>query len=168
MHSGYVNCSNTRDSALTCSDYRKQQSRLLSKWPSVPIEIAPMSHAVVTRQLKLLGSIDPKLREHAVAKTGPIQTDQGFYIIDAPFKKLLTAQDVKDGQDGSGKDGVWEVEALAHRIKDICGVLEVGLFYGKTGLETQSTGGIGGQKPVAAYFGMENGEVTVKKASQHS
>ena len=140
----------------------------MTKWPSIPIEIAPMAHATVLRQLKILGSIEPKLREHAQAKTGPIATDQGFYIIYAPFKTLLTEKDVKEGKDGSGKDGVWEVATLAHRIKDICGVLEVGLFFGKTGLETQSTGGHGGQKPVAAYFGMENGEVTVKKASQLS
>ena len=99
-----------------------------------------------------------------MVKAGPIQTDQGFYIIDAPFKSLLTASDVKAGKDGSGKDGVYDVATLAHKIKAISGVLEVGLFFGPTGDETQATGGQGGQKPVAVYFGLEDGEVRVREA----
>ena len=116
------------------------------------------------RQLKLIGSVEPVLREHTLAKTGPVQTDQGFYIIDAPFKPLLTQDDIKNGKDGSGKDGQWEVTALAHKIKSISGVLEVGLFFGPNGYEVQAAGGQGGQKPVAAYFGNEDGSVSVKEA----
>ncbi|CAC9890018.1 unnamed protein product, partial [Aureobasidium pullulans] len=155
----------TRAKKFVCiADYRKNQTRLISKWPSIPIEVAPIAHATVMRQLKLIGSVDPVLREHTLAKTGPVQTDQGFYIIDAPFKPLLIQEDVKNGKDGSGKDGQWEVTALAHKIKSISGVLEVGLFYGPNGYEVQAAGGQGGQKPVAAYFGNEDGTVGVKEA----
>lgn len=150
----------TRAKKFICiADYRKNQTQLLTKWPSIPIEVAPISHATVMRQLKLLGAINPILREHTLAKTGPVQTDQGFYIIDAPFKPLLTEEDVKSGKDGSGKDGVWDVASLAHAIKGVSGVLEVGLFFGKTGAEVQAMGGQGGQKPVACYFGNEDGSV---------
>lgn len=135
----------------------------MTKWPSIPIEIAPLSHATVLRQLRLLGSPDPVLREHSLAKTGPIQTDQNFYIVDAPFKPLLLESEVKAGQDGSGdNDFVYDVPTLARKIKAITGVLEVGLFFGKTGDQVQAEGGQGGQKPVAVYFGMEDGSVTVK------
>lgn len=152
-----------RSKKFVCiADYRKNQKRLLTNWPSVPIEVAPIAHASVLRELKLLGSSEPKLREHSMAKTGPVQTDQSFYIIDAPFKKLLSSLDVKNGADGSGKDGVWDVETLAKRIKEINGVLEVGLFYGLNGIEAQAVGLKGGQKPVAVYFGLENGETYVR------
>jgi ribose 5-phosphate isomerase A len=147
---------------ICIADYRKNQKRLLTNWPSIPIEVAPIAHASVLRELKLLGSPNAKLREHSLAKTGPIQTDQSFYIIDAPFKKLYSTQDVKDGADGSGKDGQWDVNTLARAIKEINGVLEVGLFYGVNGEEAQAAGGQGGQKPVAVYFGMEDGEVMVR------
>lgn len=92
-----------------------------------------------------------------------MKTDQDLFIIDAPFPKLLIPSDVTSSQDGSGKDGIWEVEKLATAIKHITGVLEVGLFYGPTGPEMQAAGGVGGQKPVAAYFGMEDGSVSVRK-----
>lgn len=156
-----------RSKKFVCiADYRKNQQRLLTNWPSIPIEIAPIAHASVLAELRGLGSIDPQLREHSLAKTGPIQTDQGFYIVDAPFKKLLTSLDVKNGQDGSGKDGVWDVETLASRIKEIVGVLDVGLFCGPNGYSMMKAAGKGGQKPVAVYFGLEDGEVLVRKAEE--
>lgn len=150
---------------ICIADYRKNQSRLLTVWPTIPIEIAPIAHASVLKELRSLGSINPILREHTLAKTGPVQTDQSFYIIDAPFKTLLTESDVKAGKDGSGKNGVWEVDTLARTIKGISGVLEVGLFYGMNGIQAQALGLQGGQKPVAVYFGLEDGEVSVKKYS---
>lgn len=60
---------------------------------------------------------------------------------------------------------MWEVDQLAARIKEITGVLEVGLFHGKNGFQAQAEGGEGGQKPVAVYFGSEDGEVKVRHAS---
>ncbi|QIW99556.1 hypothetical protein AMS68_005074 [Peltaster fructicola] len=149
---------------ICIADYRKDQARLLTNWPSIPIEVAPIAWASVIRELKMIGSQNPLIREHTLSKTGPVQTDQSFYIIDAPFKKLLTATDIAQGEDGSGKDGVWGVDQLAKRIKAINGVLEVGLFHGPTGDETQAAGLQGGQKPVAVYFGLEDGEVKMREA----
>lgn len=146
---------------ICIADYRKDQKRLLTSWPSIPIEIAPISFASVLRELKLLGSEKPLIRESPLAKSGPIQTDQNFYIIDAPFKQLLTSKDLADGKVGGGKDGVWGVDELAIRIKTIHGVLEVGLFHGPNGHQTQAAGLQGGQKPVAVYFGTEKGDVKV-------
>ncbi|TKA33545.1 hypothetical protein B0A50_00380 [Salinomyces thailandicus] len=149
-----------RSKKFVCiADYRKNQKRLLTSWPSIPIEVAPIAHASVLKELAVIGSPDAKLREHSLEKTGPIQTDQSFYIIDAPFPKLLSAFDVKNGADGSGKDNQWDVTTLAERIKKINGVLEVGLFHGMNGDQAQAAGLQGGQKPVAVYFGLENGEV---------
>lgn len=153
---------------ICIADYRKNQKRLCTVWPTIPIEIAPIAHASVLRELKLLGSPAPVVREHTLAKTGPVQTDQSFYIIDAPFKQLLTAKDVAEGKDGSGKDGVYDVDTLAKRIKAINGVLEVGLFHGENGIQTQKAGMQGGQKPVAVYFGLEDGEVLVCNAPELS
>jgi ribose 5-phosphate isomerase A len=157
----------TRSKRFICiADYRKQQARLLTNWPSIPIEVAPISHASVLRELEIIGSKSPKIREHSLAKTGPIQTDQSFYIIDAPFETLLTPEDVAAGKDGSGKNGSWEVSVLAERIKKITGVLEVGLFYGMDGDEAQAAGLKGGQKPVACYFGTADGGVSVQNNSK--
>lgn len=116
------------------------------------------------QKLKELGSIDPIIRTNADPKEGPHKTDQDFFLIDAPFKVLLTPADVSGGKDGSGKNGVWEVNLLAQRIKEIVGVLEVGIFSGLTGPQATAAGGVGGQRPVAAYFGMPDGSVTVRKA----
>ena len=156
-----------RSKKFVCiADYRKSQRRLLTNWPSIPIEVAPIAHASVIRELKNLGSSNPALREHSISKTGPIQTDQSFYIIDAPFKQLLTSVDVKNGADGSGKDGVYDVDTLATKIKDINGVLEVGLFHGMNGEESAALGLQHGQKPIAVYFGQADGGVTVQHYSK--
>ena len=104
------------------------------------------------------------LRHSLISKEGPIKTDQGFFIVDAPFPPLVVDSDVAQGQEGSGKDGVWEVQTLAKEITQIQGVLEVGLFCGPTGPQAQAAGITGGQKPVAAYFGMPDGSVSVRKA----
>lgn len=145
---------------IVIADYRKDQAALLANWPTIPIEVAPIAHAAVARELTKLGSPEPKLRLSKESQTGPVQTDQGFYIIDAPFKPLVT----EGGADG--KDGVWEVNALAKRIKAINGVLEVGLFHGMNGIQAQAAGLQGGQKPVAVYFGLENGDVSTKFCSE--
>ncbi|KNG84955.1 ribose 5-phosphate isomerase A [Aspergillus nomiae NRRL 13137] len=152
------------------ADSRKLQSRLLSNWKYIPIEVAPIAASRVLGELKELGSISPALRLNPTAPEGapkptPLKTDQAFNLIDAPFKTLLTKADIAAGQDGSGKDGVWEVEALSRAIKQIPGVLDVGIFSGETGPQAQARGGTGGQKPIAAYFGMPDGSVSVRKAS---
>lgn len=150
----------TRAKRFVCiADYRKHQTRLLNKWPSIPIEVAPIAAQTVVKELKRLGAINPEIRH----KDGEnVRTDQGFWLVDAPFKPLLTSQDVQAGRRGDGHDGNWEVESLATRIKSITGVLEVGLFVGRDGVDAESQGQVGGQKPIAIYFGTEDGQVTVQ------
>ena len=152
---------------IRCSpspDYRKDQSRLLDNWPSIPIEVAPIAVHSVLKSLRVLGSQEPRVRQNELEKAGPIKTDQDFYIIDAKFSPLMLATDIqkeKESSDGSR----WEVSELAQAIKNIPGVLEVGLFVGTNGPEAQGKIG-GGQKPVAVYFGMQDGTVKIRKAGE--
>jgi ribose 5-phosphate isomerase A len=136
----------------------------LTAWKSIPIEVAPIAVYRVLRELKKLGSINPTIRTNTIAKAGPLKTDQGFFIVDAPFPPLRLPSEVIPLTDGMRPADAWDVETLSKTIKDISGVLEVGIFSGVTGSQAQDTGGISGQKPVAAYFGMPDGTVTVKKA----
>lgn len=155
------------------ADYRKRQDRLLTNWPTIPIEVAPLAQRKVVAALKALGSPEPKLRNTLLEKSGPLKTDQDFFIVDAPFKTLLTSQDVKEGKGkGDGSDGTWEVNAISKAIKGLTGVLEVGIFSGLNGIEAQelrSKDGpqasvTGGQKPIAVYFGMADGSIKVRTA----
>lgn len=145
-------------------DSRKLQSRLLSNWKYVPIEVAPIAAYRVIRKLTELGAVKPVLRQNMNVKEGPLKTDQGFFLVDAPFPPMLTKSDVQAGK-VSGQGGAWEVGELAQEIKAIAGVLEVGIFSGLTGPEATAAGGVGGQRPVAAYFGMPDGSVSVRKTS---
>lgn len=157
---------------ICVADYRKLQQSLLTKWPTIPIEAEPKSARQVMARLRTLGSRSPAgggpfLREGAMTKAGPIKTDQDFFIIDAPFPHpLLTGRDLEAGRTIDGANGIWEVEELARTIKDINGVLAVGLFCGPTGPEAEAAGVIGGQRPVACYFGMEDGSVEIRRARE--
>jgi ribose 5-phosphate isomerase A len=153
------------------ADYRKRQERLLTNWPTIPIEVAPLSQRKVVAALKLLGSTNPTLRTTLLEKSGPLKTDQDFYIVDAPFKTLLTTADVKAGKGkGDGTDGTWEVNAISRAIKGLTGVLEVGIFAGLNGVDAQKSRAedksvsavMGGQKPIAVYFGMADGSVKMR------
>jgi len=102
-----------------------------------------------------------------MAKAGPVKTDQDFYIIDAPFPHpLLISDDITPAKLGNGENGYWEVEQLARAIKDINGVLAVGLFCGPTGPEAKVAEVVGGQRPVACYFGMADGSVSLRRARE--
>ena len=141
------------------ADHRKLKPRLLTAWPSIPIEVEPLSAQVVLNELRDLGSTNPLIREGAINKAGPIKTDQDNFIVDAPFSAPLRL-----GSDVSEANR-WEVEALAREIKALTGVVEVGLFHGINGPQAQRIGrSKGGQKPVAAYFGMEDGSVSRRLA----
>ncbi|KAL8785253.1 MAG: hypothetical protein Q9195_008726 [Heterodermia aff. obscurata] len=147
---------------ICVADHRKLQARLGSHWPSVPVEVEPLAANTVVEQLKRLGSKGAKLREGTMAKAGPLKTDQDNFIVDAPFGRLLLKGE--GGKGGGEGEREWEVEALAKEIKMIEGVLSVGLFCGLNGEEVLAQGGtMGGQKPVAAYFGMANGDVVVRE-----
>ena len=93
------------------ADYRKNSSKLGDKWQQgIPIEIVPLAHAKVMRDLVALGSKHPVLRMGGKAKAGPVLTDNGNFIIDAPFE--------------TGRDPA----ELQTAIKALVGVVECGLF----------------------------------------
>ncbi|KAK0621693.1 ribose 5-phosphate isomerase A-domain-containing protein [Bombardia bombarda] len=145
------------------ADFRKLSPRLGTSWKKgIPIEVLPMAALRVLDDLKRMGSHNPRVRPGLPGKAGAIVTDNGMWIIDAPFTPLLLPKDSdKSGiQLGNEDNGVWSVDALADRLIKIPGVAEIGLFYGKNGLQVAS----GAQKPVAAYFGMADGTVEVKTA----
>ncbi len=160
-------------SLSSLTDQRKLQPRLLTAWPTIPIEVEPLAARSVLAILSALGSPAADIRTKG---SSALKTDQENYIIDAPFHPLLLRSDVEKSQslhpmhkglDGKGDDGKWEVETLAREIKAIEGVLSVGLFVGENGLQAQNAGKRrGGQKPVAAYFGYENGRVQVRNSKE--
>lgn len=157
---------------ICVADYRKLQSRLLTKWPTIPIEVEPKAARQVMARLRLMGScsaagVGPFIREGVITKAGPIKTDQDFFIVDAPFPQpLLTSADLLEGKTQDPHKGIWEVEELSQAINDINGVLAVGLFCGPTGPEAKAASVIGGQRPVACYFGMADGSVQIRRARQ--
>jgi ribose 5-phosphate isomerase A len=142
------------------ADFRKLSPRLGTAWKKgIPIEVLPMAAPRVLDELKRMGSQNPRIRPGLPGKAGAIVTDNGLWIIDAPFAPLLLSKDTESGsQTGTGSNGVWTVDALADGLIKIPGVAEIGLFYGMNGLQIAS----GAQKPVAAYFGMADGTVEVR------
>ncbi|KAI9725194.1 MAG: ribose-5-phosphate isomerase rki1 [Chrysothrix sp. TS-e1954] len=158
---------------ICVADFRKDSKRLLNTWTYIPIEVDQRGLKTVIRALKALGSPNPEVRASGAEKQGPLKTDQDNFIIKAPFPPLLISKDPQNDAEGVTKDGakgrVWEVERLAVAIKMITGVLEVGLFVGRNGPEAAKAGDKqGGQKPVAVYFGMEDGTVKARYAEGYS
>jgi len=145
------------------ADFRKLSARLGTAWKKgIPIEVLPMAAPRVLDELQRMGSLNPRIRPGLPGKAGAVVTDNGMWIIDAPFPPLQPPTDTDGGtQSGSGgSNGAWTVDALADALIKIPGVAEIGLFYGKNGLQVAS----GAQKPVAAYFGMADGTVEVRTA----
>ncbi|CAJ0540433.1 Ff.00g075480.m01.CDS01 [Fusarium sp. VM40] len=151
---------------IAVADYRKQSPRLCTTWKTIPIEVLPLSAPDVLTRLRAMGSPKPVVRSGLPSKAGECVTDNGMWLIDAPFPPLLLAKDVKSEGEGRGKDGVWEVSALAEELVRTPGIVEIGLFHGFNGHESVKLGKqLQAQKPIAAYFGLENGEVQVQNAA---
>lgn len=143
------------------TDYRKQSPRLCTKWKAIPIEVLPMAAPDLLVRLQAMGSLNPVVRSGLPSKAGECVTDNGMWIIDAPFSPLLLPMD----GEGTGKGGAWEVKTLADELLRLPGVVEVGLFHGFNGDQAVGLGKNGqAQKPVAAYFGMEDGSVKMQSA----
>ncbi|EGX95808.1 ribose 5-phosphate isomerase A [Cordyceps militaris CM01] len=150
---------------VAVADSRKQSPRLCTKWKAIPIEVLPMAAPDVLSRLSDMGSTNPVVRSGLPSKAGECVSDNGMWIIDAPFPALLLPKDLKDGQDGAGQGGVWEVSKLADALIKLPGIVEIGLFYGFNGDEAVKTNQLlPAQKPIAAYFGLPTGEVHVQKA----
>ncbi|KAK5998149.1 Ribose-5-phosphate isomerase [Cladobotryum mycophilum] len=146
---------------IVVADSRKQSQRLCTKW-KIPIEVLPLAAPDVLSRLRAMGSPNPVVRSGLPGKAGELVTDNGMWIIDAPFSPLLLANDLTDQEDDTGKNGVWEVEKLGEELIKTPGIVEIGLFYGINGLHPASLGKA--QKPIIAYFGTATGEVAVQTA----
>ncbi|KAF8906894.1 ribose-5-phosphate isomerase [Mucidula mucida] len=98
---------------ILVADYRKNVEVLCTNFkPGVPIEVVPFAYAKVLHNLHtVLGSPTATLRM-AVAKAGPVVSDNGNFIIDAPFSH----------------DDMMDPYKIMARIKMLTGVVEVGLF----------------------------------------
>lgn len=144
----------TKSANLTTSiDYRKLSNSLLTQYPKIPVEIIPNSLSYVKSKIQGLGGI-ANLRLGGSAKAGPCVTDNGNLILDVDFPHGATVDGVrlKRSDDGSEVKGLGiSTEEIALRLKAIVGVLEHGIFWE------------GDKKPLVAYFGMEDGSVTMRK-----
>lgn len=148
------------------TDYRKQSPRLCTTWKTIPLEVLPMAAPDVLIRLREMGSPAPTVRSGLPSKAGECVTDNGMWLIDAPFPPLLLQKDLSSEVTGAGKDGVWEINALAAELIKLPGIVEIGLFHGFNGDQAVALGKqLQAQKPVAAYFGLANGEVEVQNAA---
>ncbi|RLF12794.1 MAG: ribose 5-phosphate isomerase A [Thermoprotei archaeon] len=85
--------------------------RRLGETKPVPVEVLPFAHSYVARRLKELGA-EPRLRMAGDVKDGPVVTDNGNFIIDARFPPIDRPAELEE------------------RIRNIPGVVEVGIFAG--------------------------------------
>jgi len=98
---------------IIVADYRKKSEVLGTSWKQgVPIEVAPVAYAPMLERLHQMGAPKAALRM-AKAKAGPVVTDNGNFVIDAPFEKDYD-----------------KPAELLTKIKMLTGVVEVGLFCG--------------------------------------
>ncbi|WVF70206.1 ribose-5-phosphate isomerase [Kwoniella sp. CBS 6097] len=110
------------DTWIMVADYRKNSHVLGTTWTQgIPIEVAPFAYAKVLTNLSHMGSLStlpngkPGLNlRMGKMKAGPVVSDNGNFIIDAPFPEEMMKKPVD----------------LLHRIKMLTGVVEVGLFCG--------------------------------------
>lgn len=152
---------------IAVADYRKRSSRLCMKWKSIPIEVLPLAAPDILARLQAMGSLNPIVRAGLPSKAGECVTDNGMWIIDAPFSPLLLPGDLTEVLDGTGRNHTgWEVSKLAQELLSLPGVVEIGLFYGFNGDQAVALGKESrAQKPVAAYFGAADGSVDVQTAA---
>ncbi|ODN75275.1 ribose-5-phosphate isomerase [Cryptococcus amylolentus CBS 6039] len=110
------------DTWVIVADYRKNSETLGTEWTKgIPIEVVPFAYAKVLTNLANMGSPhvlangEPGLTlRMGKMKAGPVVSDNGNFIIDAPFSS----------------EEMSKPESLLHRIKMLTGVVEVGLFCG--------------------------------------
>ncbi|KAF8513034.1 putative RKI1-D-ribose-5-phosphate ketol-isomerase [Gautieria morchelliformis] len=99
---------------IVVADYRKKSMVLGTTYTvGVPVEVAPFAYAKLLQNLHSLGSPSAALRM-ATRKAGPVVSDNGNFIIDAPFSSEMLKMPLD----------------LLRRIKMLTGVVEVGLFCG--------------------------------------
>lgn len=98
---------------ILVADYRKNVQYLGTNFkPGVPIEVVPFAYAKVLQNLRHILDCPKANLRMAVAKAGPVVTDNGNFIIDAPFDQ----------------ERMKEPYTIMAQIKMLTGVVEVGLF----------------------------------------
>lgn len=96
---------------IVVADYTKDSKKLGDTYKKgIPIEVVPMAYVPIKNKILAMYGGDIKLR-NAVAKAGPVITDNGNFILDWVFK----SQDLD-----------WD--KVNTNIKMIPGVVETGLF----------------------------------------
>ncbi|XP_063530236.1 ribose-5-phosphate isomerase [Cydia strobilella] len=96
---------------IVIADYTKDSSKLGDRYKKgIPVEVIPMAYVPIRNKIVDLFGGEVKLRS-AVAKAGPVVTDNGNFILDWMF----TNQDLD-----------WD--HVNKTIKMIPGVVEIGLF----------------------------------------
>lgn len=96
---------------IVIADYTKDSKKLGDRYKKgIPIEVVPLAYVPIKNKVVQLFGGDIKLR-NAVAKAGPVVTDNGNFILDWVF---------------ANQDLDWEKVSTA--IKMIPGVVETGLF----------------------------------------
>ncbi|PHH64261.1 hypothetical protein CDD82_1782 [Ophiocordyceps australis] len=151
---------------IAVADSRKQSPRLCTKWKTIPIEVLPLAAPDVLARLYAMGSSEAAIRSGLPGKAGECVTDNGMWIIDAPFPPLLLPKDLNTEVQGNGTNGIWEINTLAAELLKIPGIIEIGLFHGFNGQQSISLGKeMQAQKPLIAYLGTLNGEVQVQHAT---
>ncbi|KAI0203989.1 ribose 5-phosphate isomerase [Astrocystis sublimbata] len=139
---------------ICVADSRKKAHRLLEKWAYVPVEVAPVAAELARQALIDLGSIDPVIRFSKDTSTYLV-TDNHNFLIDAPFPTLLLNS---QADQIDPEKGIWTPDALTAKIRGILGVLEVGIFSGKTGPEATEAGpDVEGVRPIQIYYGKTDG-----------
>jgi ribose 5-phosphate isomerase A len=141
---------------ICVADSRKKADCLLTNWAYVPVEVSPTAAELVRQNLIDLGSKNPVVRVSGPTFTYQL-TDNHNYIIDAPFPPLLLNSQAELMDPAKG---FWTPDALATKIRNLLGVLEVGIFSGLTGPQAAAAGPhMEGVKPVKIYFGKADGGV---------
>ena len=98
---------------ILVADARKRSTRLGTAWrKGVPLEVLPAAYVVLQRRLvSEFGAVAAPLRM-ALAKAGPVVTDNGNLLIDADFGAIA------------------DPAALDARLLSVPGLFETGLFCG--------------------------------------
>ena len=95
---------------IIIADHTKLVSRIGEKAP-IPVEVLPFARGFVEKKLSELGG-QPQLRLAGKVKDGPVVTDNGNFILDVKFPPIEKPRE------------------LELKIKEIPGVVEVGIFTG--------------------------------------
>ncbi|KAG8033818.1 hypothetical protein G9C98_008299 [Cotesia typhae] len=100
------------DNLIIIADYTKNSVKLGQQYKKgIPIEVIPMGYAPIKNKIQNIYSGSVKIRM-AIAKAGPVVTDNGNFILDWNFPDNLEES--------------WNT--INNKIKLIPGVIEIGLF----------------------------------------